>query len=136
MSKDFVPWYPDPASRGTLNILISCASTLWLCIWSALHTDIQKGRSAWVRGLSKTGWFIIGLLCPELLLFNAWHQLREAIRLTQYARKRLRVRAGNEDAPPSEPARLLMRVLEWLIGEVSISSPAIGPANQSANADP
>lgn len=116
MSNNLIAWEPEPEFRGTLNIFISCVTTLSLCLWSALHTDIQTGRSTWTRGLTKAGWLVVGLLCPELLLFNAWHQLREAIRLTQSARRML---DGENNTCQPEKRSWLIRVLECLIGEVS-----------------
>ncbi|RPD60889.1 hypothetical protein L227DRAFT_501145 [Lentinus tigrinus ALCF2SS1-6] len=86
---DLVSWRAEPDFRGTFSIFSSCMSTLTVCIWSALHVDIQKGKSATMCYLTKAGWLVVGLLCPELLLFTAFNQFWEAVRLTKDGQKML-----------------------------------------------
>ena len=57
-------------------------STLTICVWSALHLDVQKGKSRKMRYLTKARWLLVGIFCPELLLITAFNQLVEAVHLT------------------------------------------------------
>ncbi|RDX40479.1 hypothetical protein OH76DRAFT_335865 [Lentinus brumalis] len=112
MNHALVSWRAEPDFRGTFTIFTSCMSTLSICIWSALHVDIQKGRSKPIQYLAKGGWLIVGLLCPELLLFNAFHQLKQAIRLTRDGQRMLYLDGG-----ATQPRSRIMQVLEdWLVG--------------------
>jgi hypothetical protein len=72
-------WEPSPIQRGSFQILSSCLVTLALCVWTAVHLNIQehdpgpKKRKWDVRGwltaqqLRKVGWLTLGLLAPEMV---------------------------------------------------------------------
>ncbi len=64
-SEPIISWQPDPTFRGTLNIFTSCILTLFLCVWTASHVDIQTGKSTSRRWMAKCGW----LLEPMALQF-------------------------------------------------------------------
>ncbi|KAI0694932.1 hypothetical protein C8T65DRAFT_698881 [Cerioporus squamosus] len=106
---DLIPWQPEPNFRGTFTIFTSCILTLFLCVWSALHVDIQKGRSTKMRYLSKGGWLLIALFCPELLFYIAFQQLRQAMRLTVEGQRFLPVAGASTRS-------YKMRVLAWVVG--------------------
>lgn len=113
-----VAWQPAPKFRSTSNILISCLSTLFICVWSALHVDIATGRSTWMRYQSKLGWVFIGLFCPELLFFIAFKQFKMALLLTIKAHEYLPiaddVKEGEGTQRPQLPRSY--RVLETVLG--------------------
>ncbi|KAH7010588.1 uncharacterized protein B0I36DRAFT_257457 [Microdochium trichocladiopsis] len=76
-------WVPNPTTRGTSNILLPCLITISLCVWSALHLNIQgyrDGEFIWMlyQTWRKSGWVIVGLLAPEFLIYTAWYQRCEA----------------------------------------------------------
>ncbi|KAI2619668.1 hypothetical protein GGR54DRAFT_123665 [Hypoxylon sp. NC1633] len=82
---DTVSWTPNPTARGTSNILQSCLLTMSLCVWTAVHLNIQERDNPRFAGLSyqtwrKIGWLILGLLAPEMLVYTAWSQREEAKR--------------------------------------------------------
>src|SRR5579862_2232635 len=85
-----VSWKPEPTNRGTWTILSSCIITISLCIWTAVHLNIpeKEVRPRGWQGIMaavlrhqfwrKVGWFVLGLLAPEMVVFTAWSQWQEA----------------------------------------------------------
>lgn len=69
-------WEPDPNTRGTWTIVVSCVITLALSAWTALHLNVpaQQGR----QGLRwrKAKWLGLGLIAPEVVAYVAWCQRR------------------------------------------------------------
>ena len=103
---NLIHWKDEPDFRGTYSILASCMGTLSICVWHALHLDIPgRGESGLKRTLDKVGWFLIGLLAPELLLWVAFQELQAAVCLTLDAR---RVLNNESDEPSWAP--------HWLLG--------------------
>ncbi|KAF1355436.1 hypothetical protein BDV97DRAFT_345548 [Delphinella strobiligena] len=35
-------WHPEPDYRGTFGILSLCLTTMFLCIWTAVHLNIPE----------------------------------------------------------------------------------------------
>ncbi|KAI0758914.1 hypothetical protein C8Q74DRAFT_272047 [Fomes fomentarius] len=100
MNSTIIVWQDEPDFRGTYTILTSCMSTLLLCVWSALHLDIPgQGESKLKRHMSKTGWLIIGLLAPELLLWVAFQELQAACSLTLDAQEVLKTGSRSSHDP-------------------------------------
>lgn len=74
-------WVPQPNARGTMDIVYSCASTIFVCVWVMLHLNVPaKHDSAWTRLLRKLRWFVLALLAPELLMLFAGGQWASAKR--------------------------------------------------------
>lgn len=95
-STDIVSWVDEPHRRGTLQILSSCIVTILLCVWTALHLNlprqIGKVKRPWYANRQlwrKIGWLILTLLAPEMTVYVAWSQHREAKRV-----KMLNIKAG------------------------------------------
>jgi hypothetical protein len=83
----YVGWTAEPVGRGTLGILIPCTIALGLCIWTALHLNVEPvsvdtGMSspATFRFLGKCLWAFTALVAPELALSIALHQFLVARR--------------------------------------------------------
>ena len=80
--------------RGTIDILWSCLTAIFLSVWTVIHLpmpcfDIERpdnSRTKIVR--SRTGACVMALFAPELLLYFATVDLMEA-RQTRTALKRL-----------------------------------------------
>lgn len=95
-------WQSGPGSRGTLSLVLSCAITLFFCIWTAVHVnieptneinytldrlfgsflpclkDIKLGKflaKSWVR---KLGWGCVALLVPEGVMAIATYERSSA----------------------------------------------------------
>ncbi|TFK87796.1 hypothetical protein K466DRAFT_97244 [Polyporus arcularius HHB13444] len=137
-SVPIISWQPDPTFRGTLDIFTSCILTLFLCVWTASHVDIQTGKSTLGRWLAKCGWLLLALFCPELLFYIAFKQLRVAVRLTLEGQRVLQIAGAS-----ARPSRT-MQVLAWVVGvrkvELSpppdVESPERGDMQKSASDRP
>lgn len=70
-------WHPEPNFRGTFSILTSCLITMSLCIWTSLHLNVPEHRKEHLQKYHKLGWMVLGLLAPELVLWNAWEQRKK-----------------------------------------------------------
>ncbi|KAK5714038.1 hypothetical protein LTR15_010945 [Elasticomyces elasticus] len=81
------PWEPEPTFRGTYGILSTCLLTMILCIWTAVHLNMEDGRNAWIQTARKSGWLIIGLFAPELVAWTAFQQNKDALELTRHMEK-------------------------------------------------
>ncbi|KAF8252092.1 hypothetical protein K440DRAFT_666710 [Wilcoxina mikolae CBS 423.85] len=74
-----VHWTSEPKTRGTAGILFSCVATLGLCVWTALHLNIDPtgGKTKMTlpsRFLAKIIWAFTALIAPEIVLSIALHQ--------------------------------------------------------------
>ena len=81
---DVVAWVDEPDRRGTSGILTSCIGTMLLCVWTALHLNLPHPSSVKQRWYNnsqqwrKVRWLFLGWLAPELVVYTAWFQHREA----------------------------------------------------------
>jgi hypothetical protein len=75
-------WHPEPQFRGTFHILSSCLITMSLCIWTLLHLNLPRHKQERLQNFRKLGWMILGLLAPELVVWNAWEQKRTVRQLS------------------------------------------------------
>ena len=97
-STDAVSWADNPHRRGTQEILTSCTITIFLCVWTAVHLNLPlrtKAKQRWYAKRQlwrKIGWLILTLLAPDMAIYTAWFQRREAIRL-----KNLKIKAKKRD---------------------------------------
>ena len=74
----------EPPERGTFRLVISCITTLTICMYSALYLNIHsQGTTKYKRWWTKTWWVLVGIFAPELVLFNAWSQWYTARKLTK-----------------------------------------------------
>nr|POE74595.1 centrin-3 [Quercus suber] len=74
-----VGWVSDPDGRGTLNILVSCLSSLLLSSWVVMHLNIPRKQSSTTRRVATHFyWCIYGIFGPELVIWTAWRQLLSA----------------------------------------------------------
>ena len=76
---------PTPNSRGTTDILWSCLSTVFLCVWTVIHLpvpcyrrkSIKFSKRTWRKWLrrkivaSKMFPALISIIVPELMVFAA-----------------------------------------------------------------
>lgn len=108
-SKSFEPgWVPGPGNRGTLSLVLSCAFTLFLCVWTTVNVNIEpegnfnntlfriipvlgrrsggestKPSRAVARLLAsrtarKLGWSFVTLIAPEGAMSIAVYERRTA----------------------------------------------------------
>ena len=84
-----VNYVTAPNTRGTLDILWSCLSTLLLCTWTSQHLNVppqstprnnkQRLRRKIRRFITKVRWLLVTLMGPEFILgkaFSEWSSVR------------------------------------------------------------
>ncbi|KAM0693201.1 hypothetical protein Q7P36_006454 [Cladosporium allicinum] len=67
-------WNPEPTYRGTFSILSSCLITMSLCIWTAVHLNLPEHKRESEQVKRKINWLWLGLLAPEVVVWNARRQ--------------------------------------------------------------
>jgi hypothetical protein len=77
-------WHPEPQFRGTFHILSSCLITMSLCIWTLLHLNLPGHKRRRLQNLRKLCWMVLGLLAPELVVWNALEQRRIVRQLSKF----------------------------------------------------
>jgi hypothetical protein len=70
-------WHPEPRTRGTFSILSSCLITMSLCIWTSLHLNLPGHKKEHLQKYRKLGWMMLGLIAPEMVVWNAWEQRKK-----------------------------------------------------------
>ncbi|KFY93545.1 hypothetical protein V498_04358 [Pseudogymnoascus sp. VKM F-4517 (FW-2822)] len=72
-------WTETPNSRGSIDILYTCLSTIFLCSWTVLHLNIPSSSDTPKKiFLRKLKWMAIAIIVPEFvaaLAFNQWRQV-------------------------------------------------------------
>ena len=69
---DIVHWKESSTTRGTFDILSTCVITMLLCVWTAVHLNVQPPGEVWRPRLRKVGWLVLALLAPEMVAYTAW----------------------------------------------------------------
>ncbi|KAL9026357.1 MAG: hypothetical protein Q9196_004966 [Gyalolechia fulgens] len=65
--------------RGTVDILQSCLSTIFISLWVMLHLNVPAEHEAfWTSFFRKTRWLILGALAPETVLLASGGQWASA----------------------------------------------------------
>ena len=78
-SNDTITWEPEPATRGTFNLLSSCIITLLLCVWSSVHLNLPRNdQGTKQKFLRRLPWIAIALVAPDYLIWIAWNQRKMA----------------------------------------------------------
>ena len=73
------PWVPDPDNRGTWSLLYSCAFTLVLCVWTAIHLNVPSYQESLIsQWLRKLKWVLLAIIAPELGVYTAFEQYEQA----------------------------------------------------------
>ncbi|KAL6718383.1 hypothetical protein ACLMJK_004472 [Lecanora helva] len=77
-------WVPQPKGRGTLSILLSCVTTIFLCSWSVLCLNIpEPGRGRWGFLKYKLRWQLFAIFFPEVITSMAaeqWESANQSVR--------------------------------------------------------
>lgn len=86
-------WISDSTTRSVYDILSICASTLVICVWSAVHPDIPTRKKSKFKLFAKqVEWMLVGIFIPDLLLYIALCQGISAIMLSRSIYSHLRDR--------------------------------------------
>ena len=88
MADTMTGWTDNPNTRGTLDIIFSCLSTIILCVWSVQHLNVpcESDRDITIRKLQ---WVIFNILAPEFLLYLAIEEVNQTYRDMCIFRQRL-----------------------------------------------
>lgn len=85
ISNFFIPekrgWVDQPDQRGTADIIWSCLSTLFVCVWVMLHLNVPAADDGnWTLFLRRLRWLVLAVLAPELVMLFASGQWASAKR--------------------------------------------------------
>ncbi|KAL7269287.1 hypothetical protein RUND412_008057 [Rhizina undulata] len=69
---------PDPVGRGTVGILLNCFFTLSICVWTALHLNIDHRPMFKGKLWKMVKYVALGIFWPETVLFMASGQWLDA----------------------------------------------------------
>ncbi|KAJ5055097.1 hypothetical protein J3E74DRAFT_281871 [Bipolaris maydis] len=73
-------WTPSPRERGSMDILWSCTSTIFLCCWSMLCLNVPgRHDTNWTKLWRKAMIFVLTLFTPEVITVAASGQYFAAI---------------------------------------------------------
>ncbi|RPB06329.1 hypothetical protein P167DRAFT_497821 [Morchella conica CCBAS932] len=68
----------SPMGRGTMDLMFTCVITLSLCVWTAIHPNIEARDTYMARLRRKALYVVLGLFSPEIVMSQAFHEWREA----------------------------------------------------------
>lgn len=80
-------WHGNPTTRGTLDLLISCFSTLFLAAWTSYHPNIPSSDSVFAMTIVRLKWVLLAAFMPEIVFWRALAQVWEARRLKMQIEK-------------------------------------------------
>jgi len=79
-----VGWVPEPSGRGTIGLVWSCLSTLFICVWTSLHLNCpRRGKGRFYYAFRKTKWMLLTTIVPEFaasVAVNDWVLARRTAR--------------------------------------------------------
>ncbi|KAI5838478.1 hypothetical protein DFP73DRAFT_600000 [Morchella snyderi] len=104
-ARDPRTYVPEPEGRGTMGLILSCLITLTLCVWTAIHLNIIVDPSLGKNLCRKTLWVFIGLFAPELVLWAAFEQWRNARAILRFLKNETMAPAGEENGQPLDPKK-------------------------------
>ncbi|KAL6716735.1 hypothetical protein ACLMJK_006303 [Lecanora helva] len=79
--KHLVGWVLESPGRGSLAIILSCLTTIFLCTWVVLHSRVYKHSS--LHGLHKITLFFKAIVAPEFIAVEGlqeWSQARRMVK--------------------------------------------------------
>jgi hypothetical protein len=59
-----------------------------LCIWTSLHLNLPEHKKEHLQKYRKLGWMILGLIAPEMVVWNAWEQRKQMKGLSKAMQER------------------------------------------------
>ena len=81
-------WVSQPPGRGTLSILLSCVTTIFLCSWSVLCLNLpEPGLGRWGFLKYKLRWQLFTIFFPEVVTGMAAEQWESANQSVQEFKK-------------------------------------------------
>lgn len=90
------PWVPVPSGRGTYELVLSCFTTLGLCVWTVIHLNIDPNSSTTRSVFRRLLWMVGAVFVPEIVVWSAFEQWKNA-RVLRDEINRLGLRAISGD---------------------------------------
>lgn len=79
--QELVGWVLESPGRGTLSLVLSCLSTIFLCTWVVIHSRVYKRPS--LHALHKFVLFLKTLMPPEFIAVEGlqeWSQAQKMVK--------------------------------------------------------
>jgi hypothetical protein len=105
----------QPRIRGTISILLNCIFTLFLCVWTAFHANIEPKKESGGRitkcidtlrrWLRKARWSVIIIIFPEVLLIFALFERNIASRICKSIDKSIDQERSQGVSGPGQASR-------------------------------
>src|SRR5579859_7524043 len=77
-------WQDEPDGRGTISLVWSCLTTLFICVWAALHNNVpSKDDGDFTYFFRKLKWTFVSIIAPEIVTAGAFLQWRSAQQFAQ-----------------------------------------------------
>jgi len=80
-AKTYAGWVNESPGRGTLNLIISCLFTIFLCTWVVIHPRVCKRPL--LRVLHKFALFFKAIIAPEFIAVEGLQEWAQAQRLVK-----------------------------------------------------
>ena len=80
-TQGLVGWIPESSGRGTLSLIVSCLTTVFLCTWVILHARVCK--STLLHRLHKLALFLKTIIAPEFIAVEALQEWCQAQRMVK-----------------------------------------------------
>jgi len=91
-------WVAEPRGRGTIGLVLPCVITLALCVWTAIHLNVNSRPTRGRIFAFKLVWVLMGIFTPELVL---WCSLSQYLEACAVRKEILEIRSqGNADKLP------------------------------------
>ncbi|KAE8355878.1 hypothetical protein BDV28DRAFT_162289 [Aspergillus coremiiformis] len=77
---NLVGWTPEPTGRGTLGLITTSLTTIFLCTWVIIHPRVYQNQL--LASLHKLALFLKAIIAPELIAvegFQEWAQCRRMV---------------------------------------------------------
>ena len=76
-----VGWVLESPGRGTLGLIVSCLTTIFLCTWVVIHARVYKRSSLF--GLHKLTLFLKTIIAPEFIAVEGLQEWTQARRMVK-----------------------------------------------------
>ena len=83
-NKELVGWVLESSGRGTLGVILSCLSTIFLCVWVSIHARVSKCRLH--HRLHKAVLLLKFIIAPEFIAVEGLQEWSQARRMVKNCR--------------------------------------------------
>ena len=80
-ARALVGWVLESPGRGTLGLIVSCLTTIFLCTWVVIHARVYKRSSLF--GLHKLTLFLKTIIAPEFIAVEGLQEWTQARRMVK-----------------------------------------------------